>query len=54
MKKLYIAILAGAVPMIAGSAAAADLGPGPVYETPTVAPIPNFSWTGPYGGLFAG
>lgn len=54
MKKLYIAVLTGAVLAVAGSATAADLGPGPVYGAPAVGPAPAFSWTGPYAGLFGG
>ena len=55
MREFYIAGLAGAIVMIAGSAAAADLGPRPIYEAPAaVAPAPVFSWSGPYVGLFAG
>jgi outer membrane immunogenic protein len=57
MKKLYIAVLSGAVLAVAGSATAADLGPRPVYKAPpppVVAPVPIFSWAGAYVGLFAG
>jgi outer membrane immunogenic protein len=55
MKKLDVAVITGAVLMIGGSATAADLGPRPVYKAPpAVAPMPIFSWTGPYVGLFAG
>lgn len=50
MQKFCAASLAGAVLIIAGSAAAADLGPMPAYSTPA----PAFSWSGPYAGLFAG
>lgn len=51
MKEFYVAVLAGAVLAIAGSATAADLGPRPVYDAPAaVAP----AWSGPYAGLFAG
>jgi outer membrane immunogenic protein len=56
MKKLlYVAVLSGAVLAMANSANAADLGARPVYKAPpAVAPMPVFSWTGPYVGLFAG
>ena len=55
MKKLYIAVLSGAVLAIASSATAADLGARSVYKAPpAVAPVSIFSWTGPYAGLFAG
>ena len=55
MREFYIAVLAGAVVVIAGSATAADLGPRPVYEAQSaVAAAPVFSWSGPYVGLFAG
>ena len=44
MKEFYVAVLAGAVLTIAGSATAADLGPRPVYDAPAaVAP----AWSGP-------
>ena len=54
MRDFYIAGLAGAVMMVAGSATAADLGPGPVQAAPAVGPVAAFSWSGPYAGLFAG
>ena len=55
MKKFYTAMLSGIVAAVTGSATAADLGPRPIYKAPpVVAPMPVFSWTGPYVGLFVG
>src|SRR5690349_13186853 len=55
MKKFDTAMLFGTVVAVAGSATAADLGSRPIYKAPpVVAPIPVFSWSGPYLGLFAG
>jgi outer membrane immunogenic protein len=55
MQKFCAAVIAGAVLMIAGSAAAADLGPTPAYSASAgVAPVPMISWSGAYVGLFAG
>jgi outer membrane immunogenic protein len=54
MKRLYIAMLTTTVVAIAGSATAADLGPRSPKALPVLAPMPTFSWTGPYVGLFDG
>ncbi len=54
MKGFYVGVVACAAVIVAGSASAADLGPGPVYGASPVGPAPALSWTGPYAGLFGG
>ena len=54
MKGLYVGVVACAAVVVAGSAYAADLGPGPADGASPVKPAPVVSWTGPYAGLFGG
>jgi outer membrane immunogenic protein len=51
MRELYVAVPAGIILMITGSATAADLGLQPAYNAPAAVAR---SWSGPYAGLFAG
>lgn len=45
-----------AIGLTAGSAGAADIGPGPYYSAPTYAPatVQTYSWMGPYLGFNVG